>query len=260
MRAISLQTWMPDLFGQALALPGLGWLIAIAFIAGLVRGFAGFGTALIFLPVAAQIINPVWAVTVMIVMDLAGPAPAIPRALKDGHPRDLARLVTGMALALPLGLAALFAIEPTFFKIGVSVISLMMLALLISGFRYSGHVTPHTVWATGGIAGLLGGAAGIPGPPVIMLYMASTHPPRVIRANTTAFLFFYDLLMLAGFFVAGRLVGLPVALGLIAIIPNLLGNLLGGAVFNPERESLYRWIAYMIIAGSGLSGLWAALM
>ncbi|MCK8464762.1 sulfite exporter TauE/SafE family protein [Aliiroseovarius sp. S1339] len=250
---------MPDLLAQALALPGLGWLLAAAFTAGLVRGFAGFGTALVFLPVAAQIINPVWAVTVLIVMDLAGPAPAIPRALKDGYPKDLMRLVTGTALALPLGLAALFAVDPVVFKLAVSVVSLAMLAAFMTGLRYSGPVTSRVVWATGGAAGLLGGAAGIPGPPVILLYMASTHPARVIRANTTAYLFFFDALMLVGFFFAGRLVGLPVFLGLLVMVPNLLGNLVGGAVFNPRRESLYRRVAYLIIAASSLSGLYAAL-
>ncbi|SEW00943.1 hypothetical protein SAMN05444851_0840 [Aliiroseovarius sediminilitoris] len=250
---------MPDLLAEALALPGLGWLVTTAFIAGLVRGFAGFGTALIFLPVAAQIIDPVWAVTVLIVMDLAGPAPAIPRALKDGHLKDLMRLVVATALALPFGLVALFAVDPHLFKLAVSVISLIMLAALMTGKRYGGEVTPPVVWTTGGIAGVLGGAAGIPGPPVILLYMASSHPARVIRANTTVYLFFFDLMMLAGFFFAGRLAGMPLILGVIVMLPNLLGNLVGGAVFHPGYESLYRGVAYMIIAASSLSGLYAAL-
>lgn len=250
---------MPDLLAQTLALPGLGWLVIIAFVAGLVRGFAGFGTALVFLPVAAQIIDPVWAVTVLIVMDLAGPAPAIPRALKDGHPKDLLRLVAATALALPFGMAVLFAVDSNLFKLAVSVISLIMLVILMSGKRYQGKVTPPIVWTTGGIAGVLGGAAGIPGPPVILLYMASSHTARVIRANTTAYLFFFDAMMLIGFAFVGRLAGLPLILGLLVMVPNLMGNLVGGAVFNPKYESLYRYVAYLIIAASSLSGLFAAV-
>ncbi|SMR71017.1 hypothetical protein SAMN04488030_0637 [Aliiroseovarius halocynthiae] len=248
---------MPDLLTQALALPGLGWILAAAFTAGLVRGFAGFGTALIFLPITSQVVEPVLAIAILIVMDLAGPAPAIPRALKDGHPKDLARLVIGMAIALPLGLAALFVVEPTLFKLVVSVVSLAMLVVLMSGWRYHGSVTPRTVWATGSVAGLLGGAAGIPGPPVILLYMASPHSPRVIRANTTAFLFFFDLIMLAAFLITGQLLGLPLVLGLLTMVPSILGNWIGGWIFNPEYERLYRRVAYAIIAGSALSGLYA---
>lgn len=250
---------MPDIFFQALAQPGLGWLLAAAFAAGLVRGFAGFGTALIFLPIASQLIDPVAAVAVLIVMDIVGPIPALPGAIRDGHPKDLLRLIGGLVLALPVGLAVLFAVDPSVFKLAVSVISLGMVGLLVSGFRYHGMLTPKLVWTTGGMAGLLGGAAGLPGPPVILLYMASTHPARVIRANNTAFLFAFDLLMLVGFLALGRLIGLPIALGAIATVPNLLGNLLGNYLFRPEFTALYRRVAYLIIAGSAASGLYSAL-
>ncbi|SFU42219.1 hypothetical protein SAMN04488527_102163 [Aliiroseovarius crassostreae] len=250
---------MPDILLQALALPGLGGLLAAAFLAGLVRGFAGFGTALIFLPIAAQVIDPVAAVAVLIVMDIAGPLPALPGALRDGHPRDLMRLIGGLILALPLGLAVLFAVDPSVFKLAVSLVSLAMVLALVSGFRYHGELTPRLVWGTGGMAGLLGGAAGIPGPPVILLYMASPLPARVIRANNTAFLLAYDVILLAVFLLLGRLVGLPLVLGLVALLPNLAGNLLGNWLFRPRLSGLYRRVAYIIIAGSALSGLVSVL-
>jgi len=246
---------MPDLLAQALALPGLGWLLAAAFAAGLVRGFSGFGTALVFLPIAAQIVDPVWAVVILIVMDIAGPLPAIPRALKEGHPKDLARLSLATLITIPLGLWALFAVDATVFKVGISATSLLMLAVLLSGWRYRGHVTPRLVWVTGGTAGFLGGAVGVPGPPVILLYMASAHPPKVIRSNTTAYLYFYDWIMVGAFLVTGQLLGLPLVLGLLALVPNLAGNLLGGALFNPEHARIYRAVAYTLIALSSFSAL-----
>lgn len=246
---------MPDIIIQALALPGLGWLLLAAFMAGLVRGFAGFGTALIFLPVASQVIDPVAAVAVLIVMDIVGPLPALPGALRDGHPRDLMRLIGGLVIALPVGLAVLFAVDPSVFKLAVSLISLAMVTVLVSGYRYHGALTPRLIWGTGGMAGLLGGAAGIPGPPVILLYMASPHPARVIRANNTAFLLAYDVILLLAFLVLGRLWGVPLALGLLALLPNLAGNLVGNWLFRPELTELYRRVAYIIIAGSALSGL-----
>ncbi len=248
---------MPDTLLQALALPGLGTLLGAAFVAGLVRGFAGFGTALIFLPIASQIIDPVVAVAVLIAMDIIGPAPAIPAALRDGHPRDLMRLIGGLVLALPLGFMVLFSVDPSVFKLAVSLISLAMVAALVLGLRYHGALSPRLIWATGGLAGVLGGAAGIPGPPVILLYMASTHPARVIRANSTAFLFAYDLLLLVSFLALGRLLGLPLALGLLATLPNLAGNLIGNRLFRPELSGFYRRAAYLIITGSALSGLYS---
>ena len=55
---------MPDLLAQALAQPGLGWLFAAALVAGVVRGFSGFGTAMAFMPVAGAILSPFAALIV----------------------------------------------------------------------------------------------------------------------------------------------------------------------------------------------------
>ena len=250
---------MPEVIAQALAIPAVAWVFVAAFMAGLVRGFAGFGTAMIFLPVAAQVLEPVWAVIVLIVMDVIGPLPAIPRALKDGHPKDLMRLVLGTLLALPLGLAVLFAADPGAFKLAVSVISLVLLVILISGMRYRGPMRPPLIYGTGMLAGFLGGAVAIPGPPVILLYMASPHPAKVIRANSTAFLFCYDVLMLIGFLILGKMGGVPMVLGLITALPYLAGNLAGGWVFRPGYERVYRGVAYSVIAISALSGLRSVL-
>jgi uncharacterized membrane protein YfcA len=246
---------MPEILAQALALEGLGLVLVAAFVAGCVRGFAGFGTAMIFLPVVALAVPPVWTITILIVMDIFGPLPAIPKALRDGHPRDLVRLLTGLIVALPLGFAVLFAASPDFFRGAVSGISLILLGLLMAGVRYRGAMGPGLVRGTGALAGFLGGAAGIPGPPVILLYMASPLPAQAIRANLTAFLFFFDLISLAGFAVSGRLEAMPVVLGLVCILPNLAGNLIGGWIFRPGYERLYRGVAYAVIAASALRGL-----
>ncbi|MEL7116914.1 MAG: sulfite exporter TauE/SafE family protein, partial [Pseudomonadota bacterium] len=81
---------MIDLFQQALAAEGL-WLLAIgALLAGLVRGFSGFGTAMVYLPFAAEVFPPVWVLITLLVIDGLGPIPAVPRALRDGQPRDVA--------------------------------------------------------------------------------------------------------------------------------------------------------------------------
>lgn len=250
---------MMDALSQVFAIPGIGWLFAAAFVAGVVRGFAGFGTAMVFLPVAAQVVDPVWAIMVNMVMDGIGPLPAIPAALRNGHPRDLARLVVGTMVMLPVGLAVLFWIDPQVFKLGVSLVSLTMLVLLIGGLRYRGPMTPPLIYATGGLAGLLGGSVGIPGPPVILLYMASPHPAAVIRANNMAYLFFFDLLMIAGFLITGKLTYEPLMLGLVTALPYLLGNMLGWWIFRPGYERLYRMTAYLIIAASALSGLASVL-
>lgn len=246
---------MPEAMAGLLETEGLAWLTLAALVAGMVRGFAGFGTAMIFLPVAGQFLSPVAAITVLIVKDLIGPLPNIPRALKDGHPGDVLRLAAGLLLAMPFGVWALTVFSPDMFRFGVSVVSLVLLALMVAGVRYTGTMTRPVIFGTGAVGGVLGGAVGVPGPPVIMLYMASTHPPRVIRANTTIYLWLADVVLLALLILFGEFVFGAVLLGLLMAIPYLLGNVIGAAIFRPGAERAYRLVAYVLIAASAVHGL-----
>lgn len=230
-------------------------LFGAALLAGTVRGFVGFGTALIFLPMAALVFDPVQAITALVAMDLIGPLPALPSAAKHADRRDLLRLLTGVVIALPLGLWTLFVLPGDIFRWVVSVVALVMLTGLILGWRYRGVLSPRLIFGTGISAGYLGGVAGIPGPPVIFIYMASPLPVATIRANVTFFLLFYDWIMLAVLAGLDRLESSVFVLGLALIVPNMVGNFVGTKLFRPERERLYRRAAYGIIGVSALAGI-----
>ena len=246
---------LSGLIGAGLSAGDLALLLAVAFAAGMVRGFAGFGTALVYLPVAGQVLDPVQAILSVILMDLVGPIPNLPRGWREAERRDLARLVLGMVVALPLGLALLARLDPQVFRYVVSLLSLGMLVLLVSGLRYHGPMTPPMVVASGAVGGFLGGVAGVPGPPVILLYMASDRPAQVIRANTLLYLFAFDASFILMMLVRGEAGPAIFGVGLLLIAPNLLGNLVGARLFRPERGRLFRAVAYGMIALSALSGL-----
>ncbi|MEO9820364.1 MAG: sulfite exporter TauE/SafE family protein [Paracoccaceae bacterium] len=246
---------MLDGLASAWTTPGLFWLIAATFVAGLVRGFAGFGTAMIYLPVATQIVSPVWAITTVIIFDIFGPMMIAPKALKDVHVPDLRRLMVGLVIGTPVGLLLLFSVAPEVFRYSVSIVTLILLATLIAGVRYNGPMSPPVVTGTGIVGGVLGGVVGIPGPPVIMLYMASGLPAAVVRATTMLYLLGYDIILIGVLLMAGRLEMAPLWIGVLLAVPNAIGNLAGAAIFKPGYERLYRGVAYAIIAASGLSGL-----
>ncbi len=246
---------MPDALASALSTEGL-WLLTLgALAAGLVRGFAGFGTAMVYLPVAAQVLPPFAALTTLIIKDLTAPLIHVPRALRDGHPGDVLRLGVGALLAVPLGIWVLSIVSAEVFRWSVSLTALTLLVLLLAGVRYRGRLTKPMIFGTGALGGFLGGAVGIPGPPVILLYVASTLPPSAIRANNTLYLILADVILLGVLAWNGYLVADAVVLGILMILPYLLGNWLGGRMFRPEAEHLYRRVAYLIIAGSAILGL-----
>lgn len=223
------------MIAEALASPGMCWLVLAALMAGLVRGFAGFGTAMVFMPVAARVTDPVSAVLILTMMDLFGPLMVVPRVLKQAHLPDLGRLGLGMALGIPLGVAALVRIDAEGFRLVVSLLTLGLLGLLVAGLRYRGALKPPLVVAIGGIGGILGGATTLFGPPVILFYMASTLPAVRIRANLTLYLICADAAFMAILWLNGVLALAPMLIGAALVVPYGLANLAGRLSSAPRR-------------------------
>jgi uncharacterized membrane protein YfcA len=246
---------MPDILASALATYGLMWIALGSLLAGLVRGFAGFGTAMIYLPFAGQFLTPLGAVMTLMVIDGFGPLPALPRAVREADWTDLRRLILGMFLCMTIGIWLLLTVPVDVFRGTVSLISLALLAALIFGVRYSGRLSPPKVYGIGAAGGVLGGALGLAGPPVILLYMASTHAPAVIRATTMVFLFAFDVIFFGMVGVQGLLSAATLVLGAVLIAPMMLGILIGTWLFRPAYETVYRTVAYVIIGVSALYGL-----
>jgi uncharacterized membrane protein YfcA len=246
---------MLEALQSALQTEGLIWLVLAVIAAGLVRGFSGFGSAMIIMPVASSVLSPVEAVIFLVSAEILGPLPNLPNSWRNGQPRDIGLLILGATLTLPLGLWCLSILEPTVFGWVVSGIILVLLALMISGWRYRGVLTRTIKFFTGTLSGFMTGFAGIPGPPVIMLYMTSTLPVSVIRANFNTYLVAIDLVLFPVLWLMGVLDWSIVLLGVLAGIPYLVANMVGARLFNPKAERLFRAVAYGVIAISALLGL-----
>jgi uncharacterized membrane protein YfcA len=246
---------MPGPLAQALAIEGLWLLLLAVILAGLVRGFTGFGSGLVYMPLAAQVLPPAQAVAVMVLIDMIGPLPYIPRALRDGSPREMLWLGMGLLPGLPIGLAALFLLPAEAFRWGVSGLALVTLALLISGWQWRGPRGPKVTAAAGFTSGIVGGATALAGPPVILYYMASPLPVQAVRANLMMFLLMVDLALGAMLFVTGQLLTWVMVLAALMVLPFTLATQIGSVLFRPERAVLYRWLSWGLIAASALGGL-----
>lgn len=246
---------LPGPVAEALAVPGL-WLLGLAAaMAGLVRGFSGFGSGLVFMPVAGAVLPPAQAVAVLAMMDLLGPLVNMPGALRTGAPREIGRLVLGMLPGLPLGLAALIWIDPDMFRWTVSGLALLTVVALVAGWQWRGSRGRRTTVATGFLSGIVGGATALPGPPVVLYYMASPMPVAQVRANLSMFLVMVDLGMVAALGLAGQLSWWLATVSLMLLVPFILANAVGSALFRPDRARLYKVLAWVLIAASALAGL-----
>ncbi|MDE2790636.1 MAG: sulfite exporter TauE/SafE family protein [Paracoccaceae bacterium] len=246
---------MTGFIAPALALEGLPLLLIAVTAAGLVRGFAGFGTALVYVPLASLVMPPVWVLTTVMIFDVLGILPLAPRSVKDGRMSEVAVLMAGALVGLPAGVFLLTRFDTETFRTLICGLALLMLVVLASGWRLRKALGTSAKAGVGVVAGALGGVTGAPGPPVILFYLSGPERPAMIRANNMIFLLLFEFSFLLFMAAIGYLQAVPVAVGLVLTVPYAIAGWIGQAIFDPDRERLYRFVAYLVIAVSAIVGL-----
>lgn len=246
---------MPDDLAGVLATPGVEWVFAVSLLAGLVYGFAGFGSALIFMPVATLVVAPAVAIAAFAVSALASALTVVPGAWRVADRRAAAWMVAGCVVATPLGVGLLRAVPTDGIRAAVSVIVLATLVALARGWRLRVAPGRAAQGAIGAAAGVIGGATGLNGPVVILFNLGTGQPAEVTRANTAVFLTTTSLSFVPQLWLQGLVGAEALWLGALLLAPYAGGTWLGVRLFQPGCDATYRCAAFALIAAAGLAGL-----
>ncbi|MEM9432930.1 MAG: sulfite exporter TauE/SafE family protein [Pseudomonadota bacterium] len=250
---------MPDglaaVLNETLAMPGLTWVICVTLLAGLVYGFAGFGAALVFMPVASVFMPVEMAVAAFAVTALASLVTVVPRAWQASDKRAVAFMIAVAALSLPVGIYILGSNDVTVMRWAVLSVTVITLLALISGWRYTTRPNIASRTAVAATTGLVGGATGLVGPIMVLFQLSGQDGIARSRGNTLVFLTSTGLLTAPLMALQGMLSAQSVMLGLILLVPYGAAARLGQRYFDPNRETLYRRVAYAIIAAAVVMGL-----
>jgi hypothetical protein len=241
---------MPDF----LALPFLIAAIVAAF-AGMVRGFSGFGAAMVMTPAFSALYGPAIGISLCLLLEIAVALPLLPRAVKYVNWHRIAVLLLAAIVGAPLGNLVLTQVAPEPMRWAISAIVLTAVALLASGWRFRGRPRPVTTLAVGGMSGFLNGLSGMAGPPIIFYYLAGDETAERVRANLTTYFIFVDLVTLVVF--AGRdLISWDTGVLALWLVPAVVaGGLLGQRLFPLASERFYRRLALFLLVAVAIGSL-----
>jgi len=158
-------------------------LLASALVAGLARGFSGFGAALIFVPLASAAAEPAVAAPLLLIVDSVLAITLLPNAWSLSERRDVAIMSLGALAGVPFGTFVLATGDPLAIRWAIAALIFALLALLLSGWRYRGRIAAPITIGVGGLAGFLSGAAQMGGPPVVAYWLGGATRSDVVRAN-----------------------------------------------------------------------------
>ena len=226
----------------------------VACIAGMVRGFAGFGAAMIMTPVFSAFYGPAVGVALCLLLEIAVALPVVPGVVRlvDWHRIGLLLLA---AVGVPVGNLLLTQIDPAPMRWAISAIVLGAVALLASGWRFAGRPRPATTLAAGVSSGFLNGLAGMAGPPIAFYYLAGDETVTRVRANLTTYFVFVDLVALAVFLARGLVDGDTVVHGLLLAPAVMAGGVIGTRLFPLASEGFYRRLALVLLVGVAIGVL-----
>ncbi len=231
------------------------WVAAAAALAGIVRGFSGFGTAMVYVPVASAFYEPKIAVVQLFIFDVVATLPMLASALRQCTWREIVPLLVGSVVGVPVGVQLLLLVDPIVLRWMISITVLTILAIMASGWRYTRAPSRSATIAIGSASGVFGGIAGLSGPPVILFWLGGQSTAPVVRANILAF--FGLMSVVTGLtFWANGLFSAEIGRHALLIIPIYALALGAGALlFRGAGDRTYRIIALAICATIALVAL-----
>ena len=224
---------------------------AVTAIAGVMRGYSGFGTAVLLAPAYSVLWGPRVGVPVMLLMELVVSLQLLPKAFSDANRRVILPIGGAAVVATPIGAFILLTADQDLLRRFIGGFVLVFGLLLMSGWRYHGSRPLPLNVLVGTLAGLLKGATGMSGPPVILYLLAGPEAAKQHRANLI--LFFATIAVVSVVPPAiGGLIGWAAVAKLALLLPILaLCVPIGARLFHVIPERWYRRAALTFLVATG---------
>ena len=227
-------------------------VMAVVFVAALVRAAFGFGDALVGMPLLVLWI-PLRAATPLLAMV----APVLSLALLAREWRHLnlrgaVRLIVSTVAGIPVGLLLLKRVDESLVDLVLAAVIILFAAYNLLRPGLLRLRTERAAPAFGFVAGILGAAYNTNGPPVVIYGALRGWPPETFRATLQGYFLPTGLAILIGQGIAG-LWTKPVVTAFLASLPAaLLAVLLGGALGRRIPAARFRSAVYLLMLALGL--------
>ena len=229
-------------------------ICTVVFVATLIRSAFGFGEALVAVPLLALSLPVRVAAPLAAMVSVTVAAVILLQDRESVHVRSAGWLVGATVFGIPFGLLLLTSAHTPAVKLGLGVVIVAYALYSLLGRAPVKLPSDRRRWLLlcGFTAGVLGGAYGMNGPPLVVYGSLRRWPAQQFRATLQAYFLPASLLGLGGFWLAGiltRTVGQDYLIALPAVAVALpLGRML-------HRRLLARSFTTWIHAGLAVIGL-----
>jgi uncharacterized membrane protein YfcA len=230
-------------------------VIGVIFCATLIRSAFGFGEALIAVPLLALFMPVEVAAPLAVLISITVAGVILMQDWRKVHLRSAAWLLLPTLLGIPLGLMLLKLVAEQVVKLILAVVIVTFSAYCLGSRSRMELKNDRLAWAFGLGAGILGGAYGMNGPPLVIYGTLRRWSPQHFRATLQGYFFPASVLGMAGYWLAGLWVAAVTRYFLISLPAAIAAIFLGRAI--NQRMAGHR---FLILVHVGLVLVGAALL
>ena len=226
---------------------------------GFLRGFLGFGSALLIIPMLTIILTPVEAVVIFMLIELPNVAYLLPLAFRDFDSKSVSVMVFGLVLTVPVGTYVLVSVNTSAMKITISTIVLLLVGLIASGWKVKRKINRFVMFGTGLVGGIVHGAAGVGGPPFITLLLSRGDNPQRTRANIVMTLNCLSIMGAITLFAFGAISIELVYASCLASPIYILFTAIGARYFKISGNNYFKRAALVVLSIIAIMMIYSAL-
>ncbi len=235
-----------DFFNLDLALAA-----ASTIVAGLVYGFAGFGSGYVLIPIFSLIFGVREAVAVIAIMAVMGGIGMMTNSIRRVEWPQIGPMCVFASLTTPMGIVILLSVDPDLMRRIIGALVIVSAAALMMGVVYKGTRNMLTSAVTGVFVGFAHGAASLGGLTASLYILSSEKSASTQRAGIIVISTLVSAITAVILTVQGT-VDMPVAArSLILMIPFGITVWCGTRVFSVTPGPVFRRIvlAFVMILG-----------
>ena len=158
-------------------------IVVVVVFSGLLRGFIGFGSGLLMVPILSYFYSPIFAMVFNIVIEIPATIYLTFVGAKKCNFKEISPMMFTMMLTIPFGTVFLVSIDEQVIKILMSILLIFFVILIAIGWRIKATITRYVLVLGGIISGLMQGATGMGGPPYVTVLLSKNDSDEVARAN-----------------------------------------------------------------------------